>query len=96
MSKMRAEYLLDLTNAKLPSWWPKNAPLVIPLIDGRWFMRYDVMEERLPGFRGPMMLAQRRKWPHIHDNKNCILPFGFDELQLPPGAVLLGSPDAHG
>lgn len=35
-------YILDLTNAKIPSFWPKNIPQKVRLIPGQHMADFDV------------------------------------------------------
>ena len=83
-----AEYILDLRLVKLPDWWPKDVPREIPMRDGEWERDFDVIEDRVPGFRGSMRLAVKKRFPGMYENRSRIMPFGLDRNQMPKGAIL--------
>lgn len=83
-----AEYILDLRGAKLPEWWPESAPLEIPICDGRYYSEYDVVEDKIPGFRGMIKISQRRRIPEKTAHKNSTMPIGFNEHELPYGSQI--------
>ncbi|WP_297813644.1 hypothetical protein [uncultured Methylophaga sp.] len=81
------EFVLDITNVeRLPQWWPEDAPKLIPLRKGRYSADYDVIEERIPGFRGKALLSYKRHHPQQYKNQVIGLPFGVDVDFLPPKA----------
>jgi hypothetical protein len=88
-----AEYILDLSNvdpADIPSFWPvtepKIWPQVLPLRDGRYYSKYDVIEEELSGFRGQVSLKLKRYFPEIYKRLVPCIPYGI--TYIPPGAKL--------
>jgi len=56
--------------------WMPEMPNPLPIIDGQWYYRYDLDEDRLPaGLRGRMRLAIKRNIPE-YAARSPILPLG--------------------
>ena len=81
-------YVLDLTNAKLPNWFPEWCPRVMPLRKGQYFKDFDVIEEEMPpGWKGKMWMHYRRVGRGFQTDR-MVFPIGVDKHRLPKGAVI--------
>ncbi len=85
---MTKKYILDLTNAKLPDYYPA-VPLMLPLVEGRWYKDFDVDEDAVPGLRGRMKMALKKQFPDMDVSKYLCMPYGMDRGCWPEGAELI-------
>jgi hypothetical protein len=78
------KYPLDLTEAKLPKWWPADYPLKIHVQDGRHQKELDLAPAEM-----------EKPWAKRHfigHGGNPDLPIGFDRSSMPQGAKLVELP----
>lgn len=86
---MNTRYMLDLTGAKLPDWWPEWSQKVIPLRKGRYWKEFDVIEDEMPpGWKGKMWLHYKRVG-RARPSDSMVYPIGVDRYRLPEGAVII-------
>lgn len=79
-------FLLDLTEAELPTWWPDTHPRQIAVAPGLHLKQLDVM---------PSEMAKPWAAEHLEIKRSMGVPFnpempiGFDLVEIPKGAKIL-------
>lgn len=74
---------LDLSNARIPAWFPEGTPALIPIVEGEHECDYDVMESLMPPGWVDAMHAKAK----VSTSKT--MPIGFNKTGLPLGAKII-------
>ena len=86
---MKKQYVLDLTKAELPSWWPKGGPVILPVVKSKHQYDWDLIPEKLPApFYAAIkkVVIKRFKSQGLAFDER--LPIGFRNNTWPTGGVV--------
>ena len=86
---MKKRYILDMTKAEIPEWWPVSTPNEIHLIEVDSDTELDVDAALMPkGWRVDFCHCYEDRFPHLKNDEAGFKPAGFKFSSLPKGATL--------
>jgi len=87
---MKSTHVLDCTRMKLPPWWPKDGPKILPLVKGVHEYDWDLVKGEIPAdFYAALIkniITRDTGINYLHSARRK--PIGFMERTLPKGAVI--------
>lgn len=82
---MEKKYVLDLTSAELPDWWPTGSPLKLPVRPGQLQRDIDLMRDEIDSDVYQQLFEATA---HFNRGRNQKTVIGLDISSLPVGAAI--------